>query len=93
MAKIHGLATECLGLFRVGAEKVSAASDELSQTALLNSFKDPQGRFKIWCDNLGVLQRSHASLDWRLRDSGTTQSGILNLLGFVQDDLTNCAVP
>lgn len=42
--------------------------------------EEAYGRFRIWLGNLGALQRGHASLDYRVRESAVMKTNIVTLL-------------
>lgn len=42
--------------------------------------EEAYGRFRIWLGNLGALQRGHASLDYRVRESTVMKTSIVALL-------------
>ncbi|KAH6651178.1 hypothetical protein F5144DRAFT_78951 [Chaetomium tenue] len=46
------------------------------------------GRFRVWCGNLGALQQSFASLDYRLRESPVILSSVGGLLQQLRSNLT-----
>lgn len=45
------------------------------------------GRFRVWCGNLGALQQSFASLDYRLRESPVILSSVCGLLQQLRSNL------
>jgi len=73
---LQGFTSLCRGL-RTG----TLSSDELSLPAL----EDELGRFRVWAGNLGVLQKGHSSLEYRLQDALLVLEQILKLL----TDLSN----
>lgn len=57
--------------------------DVLDREALDDEF----GRFRVWSGNLGVLQKGHSSLDYRLRDAPLFSNEVLKLLKELEDNL------
>ncbi|KAF2638985.1 hypothetical protein P280DRAFT_528457 [Massarina eburnea CBS 473.64] len=51
------------------------------------ALQDEIGRFRVWCGNIGALQKGHSSLDYRLRDSPLLSSNVLKLLAELQGNL------
>jgi hypothetical protein len=41
---------------------------------------DQGGRFRVWCGNLGALQKGHGSLDHRLRESRIMQGAVSDMM-------------
>lgn len=52
-----------------------------------DALQDEIGRFRVWCGNIGALQKGHSSLDYRLRDSPLLSSNVLKLLKELQDNI------
>lgn len=50
--------------------------------------QDEIGRFRVWCGNIGALQKGHSSLDYRLRDSPLLSSNVMKLLNELEDNIT-----
>ena len=48
--------------------------------AVAASIRDSQGRFKVWCGNLGASKTDRSSLDYRLREAPRTKALVLKLL-------------
>jgi len=46
-------------------------------------------RFRLWAHNLGLHQKGHASLDYRVRDASIIKSYLANLLVELKDHLEN----
>jgi hypothetical protein len=44
------------------------------------AIEEEQARFRLWVKHVGVFARHHNSLDFRLRDSKTDRSLVLNQL-------------
>ncbi|KAF1957486.1 hypothetical protein CC80DRAFT_443757 [Byssothecium circinans] len=51
------------------------------------ALQDEIGRFRVWCGNIGALQKGHSSLDYRLRDSPLLSSNTLKLLAELKENL------
>ncbi|PVH93753.1 hypothetical protein DM02DRAFT_540904 [Periconia macrospinosa] len=56
---------------------------EISARGIENMF----ARFKIWCGNLGALQRGRSSLDVRLRGSIVMRDTVMRFLGQLKESL------
>ena len=52
-----------------------------------DAVEDEQGRFRVWCGNLGALSKGHSSLEYRLRDSPLLSSNTLQFLGELEENL------
>jgi hypothetical protein len=50
-------------------------------------FEDLFGRFNLWCGNLGVFAKGHASLDYRLRDHPVAISLVHSLIDGIQRNI------
>jgi hypothetical protein len=76
-------AEKCIEQFKLLIE-ISAVLDPVSDTedsSYGTSWIEEQYvRFKIWAGNIGAFAQGHASLDYRLRDSFSTQKFMLFLL-------------
>ncbi|PVI03472.1 hypothetical protein DM02DRAFT_652592 [Periconia macrospinosa] len=53
-----------------------------------DALQDEIGRFRVWCGNIGALQKGHSSLDYRLRDSPLLSSNVLKLLQELENNIT-----
>ena len=51
------------------------------------ALEDEMGRFRVWCGNLGALQKGHSSLEYRLRDSPLLSSNTLKFLEELEENL------
>ncbi len=82
--EISSVASECLQSF-VGLSKELQAHP----TTLMprEAIQDEHGRFRVWCGNLGALQQSFASLDYRLRESPLMLSSVCRLLQQLHSNL------
>lgn len=81
---IFGLASDCLQLFAGLNNELDASPTELIP---LTAIQNEAGRFSVWCGNLGALQQSFASLDYRLRESPVMLSNVCRLLQKLQSNL------
>jgi hypothetical protein len=76
---IFSLARDCLHSFAGLNKKLLARPTPrtlMPPEAVDNEF----GRFRVWCGNLGALQQSFASLDYRLRESPVMLASVCKLL-------------
>ncbi|KAK7190075.1 hypothetical protein DPSP01_006371 [Paraphaeosphaeria sporulosa] len=84
----------------MSAIRVGAAINVREFQSLLNSLgalqghaidfealQDELGRFRVWSGNLGVLQKGHSSLDYRLRDAPLLSNEVLKLLNELEENL------
>ena len=44
------------------------------------SFKESDGRFRVWCGNIGAHKTDRSSLDYRLRNSSRTKASVVQFL-------------
>lgn len=51
------------------------------------ALQDEFGRFRVWSGNLGVLQKGHSSLDYRLRDAPLLSNEVSKLLKELEENL------
>lgn len=70
---------------------VSPWTDD-DNTALLVKRRIASGeeRFQLWAQSLGLFQKGHASLDYRVGDAPFIKSLLIDLLGELQDHVQNC---
>ncbi len=82
--EISNLASDCLQSF-VGLNKEL----DTRPSALMprEAMEDECGRFRIWCGNMGALQQSFASLDYRLREAPVMLSSVCRLLQQLRSNL------
>ena len=82
--EISNLASDCLQSF-VGLNKEM----DTHPSALMprETMEDECGRFRIWCGNMGALQQSFASLDYRLREAPVMLSSVCRLLQQLRSNL------
>ena len=86
---IFHLAERCLWSFaQLGAELHGRPTEFMSPKEI----QDLHGRFRIWCGNLGALQQSFASLDYRLREAPVMFTNICKLLQQLQSNLVESMV-
>ncbi|KAH6853338.1 hypothetical protein B0I37DRAFT_4078 [Chaetomium sp. MPI-CAGE-AT-0009] len=81
---IFTLASDCRQSF------VTLGKELLARPTVLmprESVENEAGRFKVWCGNLGALQQSFASLDYRLRESPVILSSVCGLLQQLRSNL------
>lgn len=77
-----------------GCQQSFAALDKelhARPTALMprEAIDNERGRFRIWSGNLGALQQSFASLDYRLRESPVMLSSVCKLLEQLRSNLAD----
>ncbi len=65
------------------ASKIEKWGRSMDRAAL----EDEMGRFRVWCGNLGALQKGHSSLEYRLRDSPLLSSNTLKFLEELGENL------
>jgi hypothetical protein len=81
MATLREHAAACALSFRKAKLSLDRCENDLFRQQFDRStLEDEHGRFKVFCGNLGVLQRGHSSLDYRLRDSPLLQGNVRKLL-------------
>lgn len=81
---IFTLASDCRQLFAtLGKELLVRPSAFMPRGCVENE----GGRFRVWCGNLGALQQSFASLDYRLRESPVILSSVCGLLQQLRSNL------
>ncbi|KAK3299954.1 uncharacterized protein B0H64DRAFT_379530 [Chaetomium fimeti] len=81
---IFTLASDCRQSF------VTLGKELLARPTVLmprESVENEGGRFRVWCGNLGALQQSFASLDYRLRESPVILSTVCGLLQQLRSNL------
>ena len=87
---ILGVANSSLQLFgQLSIELDAHPTPLMSVEAIQNEC----ARFKVWCGNLGTLQQSFASLDYRLRDAPVMLSNVTKLLQQLQSNLSESKNP
>jgi hypothetical protein len=90
METISNKALGCLKLLQsLQQALIQPTTEERFRNAIPAAELDDEiGRFRVWCSNLGALQRGHSSLDYRLRDSPLLFSNVMKLLQEVQANLS-----
>jgi hypothetical protein len=81
--ELRTAAERCLEQFKLLIEisaELEPASEEVDGTYGTTWIEDQYVRFKIWAGNIGAFAEGHASLDYRLRDSLSTQKFMLQFL-------------
>jgi hypothetical protein len=89
---IASIATSCMTLFEQDIAEADQPDDLFEEKAAfgVDEFLDNQaGRFRIWAANIGVFAAGHASLDYRLRDSPSVKTLMLDQLNSLQKFLRN----
>jgi len=87
---IFDLANNSLQLFGQLSTELDAHPTPLMP---LDAMESERTRFKVWCGNLGALQQSFASLDYRLRDAPVMLSNVTKLLQQLQSNLSESESP
>ncbi|KAI9709577.1 MAG: hypothetical protein M1820_003337 [Bogoriella megaspora] len=90
MSAIQTGAASCLCSFQRLAKLLRSAESRFRQLIPSKKLRDEDGRFRVWCSNLGALQKGHSSLDWRLRESQLMQSEVKELLKELWIELQEC---
>ena len=62
-------------------------SEKWAKSIDREALEDEMGRFRVWCGNLGALQKGHSSLEYRLRDSPLLSSNTLKFLEELEENL------
>jgi hypothetical protein len=81
--ELRTAAERCLEQFKLLIEisaELKSASEEVDGTYGTTWIEEQYVRFKIWAGNIGAFAEGHASLDYRLRDSLSTQKFMLQFL-------------
>ena len=84
---IGALSNHCVRGFDELVKSLAVCPKGLHGHMSLRTVENDFARFKIWCGNLGALQRGRSSLDVRLRDSTVMRETVLRFLGQLQDTL------
>ena len=77
----------CVQSFHELCTELGAAKPQHLLLMPLDTIKGEQGKFKVWCGNIGALQSGYASLDYRLRESEVMQVNVVKLLQQLQRTL------
>ena len=81
------LSNHCVRRFDELVKSLAVCPEELYRHMSPRTVENDFARFKIWCGNLGALQRGRSSLDVRLRDSAVMRETVLRFLSQLQDSL------
>jgi hypothetical protein len=81
---IFTLASDCRQSFAILSNELLVRPSVLMPR---ESVENEGGRFRVWCGNLGALQQSFASLDYRLRESPVILSSVCGLLQQLRSNL------
>jgi hypothetical protein len=87
MAQIRSASWNCLELF----DRLCSLYSQTGESHLspgLSDIQAFQGRLKVWCANLGVLQKEPASLDYRLREFDVIRHNVHKLLLELDDHIS-----
>ncbi|KAH0551800.1 hypothetical protein GP486_006983, partial [Trichoglossum hirsutum] len=84
---IRTLSSHCVSGFDELVKSLAICPEELHRHMSPRAVDNDFARFKIWCGNLGALQRGRSSLDVRLRDSTVMRETVLRFLSQLQDSL------
>ncbi|KAH7135409.1 hypothetical protein B0J11DRAFT_158752 [Dendryphion nanum] len=79
------VAFQCIRNFQDLIKSLQSSPEELRIQISVSALENELSRFKIWCGNLGALQRGRSSLDVRLRDSIIMKATVLRFLEQLQD--------
>jgi len=81
-------AQRCLEQFKLLieiSEELDPASEDSNDTYGTSWIEEQYVRFKVWAGNIGVFAEGRASLDYRLRDTLSTQKFMLQFLIALED--------
>lgn len=87
---ISSVAHRCERTFDKCLHNTPQGFTDKDKAELLAGLDDQSARFNIWASNLGVFAADHASLDYRLRDSQTVQSLMVDQLRMLETYLEEC---
>lgn len=77
----------CMQGFDELIPSLTTCPGELRKNIPLMGVENEFARFKVWCGNLGALQRGKSSLDVRLRGSTVMRETVLRFLSQLQVSL------
>ncbi|KAK3937487.1 hypothetical protein QBC46DRAFT_319554 [Diplogelasinospora grovesii] len=80
MESVSTESLRCLEAFRELCRLLSDGKAEHRELMPQTAIENEQGRFRVWCGNLGAVQEGYSSLDYRLRESVVMHSNIVKLL-------------
>jgi hypothetical protein len=78
----------CINSFDTLSRVIGSATEKDPSSLLTAILKDHNGRFRIWCGNMGAHQNGKTSLDYRLRNSERVSQGVERLLRYLNGLLT-----
>lgn len=87
---VETLSRRCMRSFDILIASLASYPKESEQCVLQTAIENDFARFKIWCGNLGALQRGRSSLDVRLRGSSIMRDTVLKFLGQLEESLDQC---
>lgn len=87
MSEIAKLTSSALRLFSLLCAELGKAKAGHLEVMPSATVENEKGRFKVWCGNLGAMQKGHSSLDFRLRESAIMQSNVTKLLHQLESTL------
>ncbi|EON62853.1 hypothetical protein W97_02078 [Coniosporium apollinis CBS 100218] len=87
MSDIRLNASSCSQSFHELCTSLREAAPAIRNLLQPSSLEDEYGRFRVWAANLGVLQKGHSSLDYRLRASPLLNTNVIKLLKELQLNL------
>jgi hypothetical protein len=85
---IGAFSSHCMRSFDELIESLASCPEEIRRDMSSRIIEHEFGRFKIWCGNLGALQRGRSSLDARLRGSILMRDTVMKFLGQLKESLT-----
>ena len=77
---IASIVAQVIDLFRRAKENFESSGLNSSDESPSKAIKDYEGRFRVWCGNVGAHQTGKSSLGNRLRDAPNLTSKVLRLL-------------
>ncbi|KAH6611804.1 hypothetical protein C7974DRAFT_323947 [Boeremia exigua] len=80
----------CLRKFQRLIDSLPNCSENFKTQVPIEEIEDDFGRFKIWCGNLGAVQKGGSSLDVRLRESRVMRDTVITFLNNLQETLGQC---
>ncbi|MCJ1392199.1 hypothetical protein MMC18_005066 [Xylographa bjoerkii] len=70
----------CMQLFRDVCNALEQPQDDAQAAAIKPLVMDGNGRFRIWCGNIGAHKSNRGSLDYRLREAARTKAKVVKFL-------------
>jgi hypothetical protein len=77
---LRDLSSQCVRAFDKLIETLTTCPEERHKDMSPHMVEKEFGRFKIWCGNLGALQKGRSSLDVRLRGSKVMRDTVTRFL-------------